>query len=750
MRRMSGRSDRGTACQFTIWAVIAACSLALAGPAQGMSVARKKHLALDQYHKALQMREALNGRSERQRTSDDYDRVIEAFRKVYHVAPTCTRADASVLAVGDLLTEQARLNDDEKGFKSAIGQYQFLGREYPGSKYRFEALLSIGQIYREDLGDDDQAKTTFEEFLKQYPRQPLAENAKAALKEMAEEAKHPKENGKTEVASSGHRETLRRVTDEQVDSAAPLKPVSKRRGLPLVTSVRYWSTPDYTRIAIDLDDEVKYEAGRVPSPDRIYFDLYNSRLASELIGKSYDIEDGLLKKVRVAQYKSNMARVVLEVDNLAEYSAFLLPNPYRLIIDVHGRKLASQIETASARDTNSDDRSNSVTGIAHARITKHVQTKTWPIAAKDAQAQDVSGEKPRESVSTSASLKAPPIPPRAEVPLQSSDLGLAEIAALSEDPQQVKATSSPTSGPVVQNVTPRDSQKKAAETVAPSTSLQIASKASPKSTKKKSIATASAGHEAAPTADGDLSLIRALGLKIGRIVVDAGHGGHDTGTIGPNGLLEKDLVLDVALRLGKLLEQKLGADVVYTRQDDTFIPLETRTAIANQNQADLFISIHANSSRDASARGVETYYLNFTRSPEALEVAARENAVSDTSVHELQDLVKKIALKEKIDESREFAVTVQRALYSGEAAKNPGVKDRGIKKAPFIVLIGANMPSILAEISFVSNPTDERKLRTPEYRQRIAESLYRGIARYAQGLSGVKVASARPNVTTGQ
>jgi N-acetylmuramoyl-L-alanine amidase len=746
---MSGRSDRGTARQFTIWAVIGACFLAFAGSAQGMSVARKKHLALDQYHKALQMREALNGRSERQRTSDDYDRVIEAFRKVYHLAPTSTRADASVLAVGDLLTAQARLNGDEKGFRSAIGQYQFLTREYPGSKYRFEALLSIGQIYREDLGDDDAAKATFEEFLKQYPRHNLAENAKAALKDMADEAKHPNRSSKSEVASKS-REITRQIIDEESDSAAPEKTISaKHRKLPLVTSVRYWSTPDYTRIAIDLDDEVKYEAGRVPSPDRIYFDLYNSRLASELIGKSYDIEDGLLKKVRVAQYKSNMARVVLEVDNLAEYSAFLLPNPYRLIIDVHGRKSASQIETASARGSNSDDRSNSLTGVAQPRTTKHVQTKTTSIAIKN-EAQDGDGEKPRESVSTNASVKAPAIPPRAEVPLQSSDLGLAEISALSEDPQQVKATSKPTSGPVVQNVVQRESEKKVSETAVPSTAPQIASKASPKSRRKKSIATASTGHEAVPTADGDLSLIRALGLKIGRIVVDAGHGGHDTGTIGSNGLLEKDLVLDVALRLGKLLEQKLGADVVYTRQDDTFIPLETRTAIANQNQADLFISIHANSSRDASARGVETYYLNFTRSPEALEVAARENAVSDTSVHELQDLVKKIALKEKIDESREFAVTVQRALYSGEASKNPGVRDRGIKKAPFIVLIGANMPSILAEISFVSNPTDERKLRTPEYRQRIAESLYRGIARYAQGLSGVKVASARPNVTAGQ
>jgi len=260
------------------------------------------------------------------------------------------------------------------------------------------------------------------------------------------------------------------------------------------------------------------------------------------------------------------------------------------------------------------------------------------------------------------------------------------------------------------------------------------------SNKRKSFPEADV-REAQPTASGDRSLIRALGLKIGKIVIDPGHGGHDTGTIGPHGLEEKDLVLEVGRRLGKLLQARLGADVVYTRSDDTFIPLETRTAIANQEQADLFVSIHANSSHDPDARGVETYYLNFTSSPEALDVAARENAASDKSIHELQDLVKKIALKEKVEESREFAADVQRSLHSGLASKNPGLRNRGVKKAPFVVLIGANMPSILAEISFVSNPGDEKRLRTAEYRQRIAESLYRGIAKYVSGLSGVKVAS---------
>ncbi len=302
----------------------------------------------------------------------------------------------------------------------------------------------------------------------------------------------------------------------------------------------------------------------------------------------------------------------------------------------------------------------------------------------------------------------------------SSDDPLLTAASDANGPE-LKATTLPTSAPTAVAVAPR-------------------AKVS-----KKTMKTASAdvppSHEAAPTSAGERSLTRALGLKIGRIVVDAGHGGHDTGTIGPNGLLEKDLVLDVALRLGRLLETRLGADVIYTRDDDTFIPLETRTAIANEHQADLFISIHANSSPDPSARGVETYYLNFTSNPDALEVAARENAVSEKSIFELQDLVKKITLKEKIEESHELATDVQQSLYTGLATHHTTLRDRGVKKAPFVVLIGANMPSILAEISFVSNPVDAAKLETPEYRQKIADSLYKGIATYAGGLSGVKVAS---------
>jgi N-acetylmuramoyl-L-alanine amidase len=241
-----------------------------------------------------------------------------------------------------------------------------------------------------------------------------------------------------------------------------------------------------------------------------------------------------------------------------------------------------------------------------------------------------------------------------------------------------------------------------------------------------------------PTHDGQSTLTRALGLKIGRIVIDAGHGGHDTGTIGPTGLMEKDLCLDVALRLSKIIKQRLpGAEVVLTRSDDSFIPLEERTAIANEAHADLFISIHANSSQDHGARGIETYYLNLKGSPEAMEVAARENAVANVGIHDLEDLVKKIARNEKIDESKEFAEDIQTSLSQRVQKGNKTVKNRGVRKAPFVVLIGADMPSILTEISFLSNPADEQLLKQPENRQRVAEGLYQGVASYLQSLNSV-------------
>jgi len=183
----------------------------------------------------------------------------------------------------------------------------------------------------------------------------------------------------------------------------------------------------------------------------------------------------------------------------------------------------------------------------------------------------------------------------------------------------------------------------------------------------------------------------------------------------------------------------MGSEVVYTRNDDTFVPLEDRTRIANEKQADLFLSIHVNSSSYRAASGSETYYLNFTTSRAALEVAARENATSNKSIHELQELIGKIALRDKVEESREFAARLQSSLYV-LSSKNGSDRNRGVKKAPFVVLIGAGMPSVLAEVGFVTNPREELLLKKADQRQKIAEALYRGLSSYASTLSHFEVA----------
>jgi N-acetylmuramoyl-L-alanine amidase len=239
----------------------------------------------------------------------------------------------------------------------------------------------------------------------------------------------------------------------------------------------------------------------------------------------------------------------------------------------------------------------------------------------------------------------------------------------------------------------------------------------------------------APSANstGKFSLSRQLGLSVSRIVIDAGHGGHDPGAHG-NGINESELTLDVALRVQKLLEKQPGVDVVMTRDTDVFIPLEERTAIANREGADLFLSIHANASRNAQARGIETYFLNFAMNPEAEAVAARENATSGRAMHSLPDIVRTIALNNKINESRELAETVQRSMAKKLAARNRALRDLGVKQAPFVVLIGAVMPSVLAEISFVTNKQDGALLKTPAYRQQIAQALADAIVNYQQSL----------------
>jgi N-acetylmuramoyl-L-alanine amidase len=474
-----------------------------------------------------------------------------------------------------------------------------------------------------------------------------------------------------------------------------------RHGSPLeVTAVRYWSLADTTRIAIETTGAVRLRSDRVQNPDRIFFDFVGARPSID--GQrlfSTEVGDKLLKRIRVAETIPGVTRVVLDLESAAQFSVSELDNPKRLIIELRppGAPPAPDRALRAAESAPEPNR----------RQLAAVRRESEPMR-----------EPPRRVVAQPPSISEPPVlkPDVAKMQtariagkmLTSSVVMLPAPPPLSA-PQVLPAKTPPDEAPTVSDAT-----------------RTLALRAVPK-----------AAHV---SGDGERSLTRALGLKINRVVIDPGHGGPDQGTVGKHGLMEKELVLDVAKRLGKLIEERMGSEVVFTRTDDTFIPLHARTEQANQKKADLFLSIHANSSPHPKIGGIEVYYLNFTRSAEALDVAARENASSEKSVFELHDLIQSITLHDKIEESKEFASKVQGALQIFETRYNTAAKNRGVKKAPFVVLIGASMPSVLAEIGFLSNAREEQLLRKPEHRQRLAEALYQGVSRYSQSLSHFQVA----------
>jgi N-acetylmuramoyl-L-alanine amidase len=638
MKRIASRGKRDAGrvlCAAAIAAVLAAC---FAFPVR----ADRKSDARDQFEHAVKMRTMLEGYLEKDRSLSEYRQTVSAYHKVYLISTQAEEVTPSLVAEGELYQEMARLFDP-KYFQSAIEAYNFLLKQYPESRYRGEAMLAIAQIQKDDLDKPADAETSYKEYVKRFPRSDKANEAREALKEIA-------------ASNSPEPEKLPDTDGPRVD------PRVSDRGTPSVTSIQTWNAEDSTHIVVALDDTIKYDSVRIAAPDRIYFDLYKAKLGGKLPTKQVDVQSGLLKSIRVAQNKPTVVRLVLDVDGARDFSAYLLSKPYRLVIDVHSKPVATATNTSASNP----------------------------------------------SATSKASIEKP-------------------------------SASSPVV--VSETVTVNSNKNAASSQISAKTAAKVAADAGPVVPAKKTIASLAAlgpPPEPKPTREGDRSLTRALGLKISRIVIDAGHGGHDTGTIGPHGLMEKDLCLDVALRLGTLIEQKLpGAEVIYTRKDDTFIPLEQRTAIANEAKADLFISIHANSSHDPAARGIETYYLNFATSAESMEVASRENANSQESLHDLQDLIQKIARNEKIEESKELASDIQDTLTARMQLVSHGEKNRGVKKAPFVVLIGANMPSVLSEISFVSNPGDEKLLRKPDQRQRIADGLYRGVATYLDNLNSL-------------
>jgi len=357
-------------------------------------------------------------------------------------------------------------------------------------------------------------------------------------------------------------------------------------------AVRSWSKPEETTIALFLQAPAHWESGMARDPERIYFDLEDTQLAPEMLGKSREglavqVNDGLVNRVRVGMREGSAVRIVIDLAAPAEYSAVpSTTEPYRLMIAIRATQAPS----------------------------------TRPI----------------------------PGPPAKQSPVSPG---------------------------------------------------------------------ASSNHAV-------------LGRRP-KIVIDPGHGGTEDGAIGHGGLKEKDLTLEISRRLGDMLSHRLGAEVIYTRTADVAVPLEARAAIANQAGADLFISVHANSSDDPGSRGVETFYVSKSPSPVPVSISGRENASKAGALTQAAE-------EQKISQSHKLAADVQRALYQAVGGER-GVLNRGVKQAPFVVLLDAEMPSILAEVGFVTSPPDEQKLSTAEGQQAVADALYRGIASYVSSARQGKV-----------
>jgi N-acetylmuramoyl-L-alanine amidase len=364
-----------------------------------------------------------------------------------------------------------------------------------------------------------------------------------------------------------------------------------QEGAIAVTELKHWSTPDYTRVSISLEKEARFEFHKIPS--RLYLDIDGARINPGI--KDLAIGDGLLKSVRIAQYRASTVRVVLDLDSIKDFKVFTFSEPFRIIVDVKGDRR-----------------------------------------------QEISSSK--EVIETA---KPEPAPAEKSKPVE----------------------------------------------------------------KSKPAAKFKPG-------------------KIRRIVVDPGHGGHDPGAMSPSGTREKDIVLQIGLKLAQKIRDELGIDAVMTRSTDVFIELQERTAIANKVGADLFISIHANASLNHAANGIETYYLNLAKTEKAAQLAAKENGTSLEKVSVLQAVLFDLMANYKLNDSAHLADEVQRALHKKAQTGYPTVKNLGVKQGPFYVLVGATMPSILVETAFVSNERDEVKLKDPQYQDLTAEGILAGIKGY--------------------
>ena len=614
---------------------------------------------LDLFQAATELSRSLHERSLDSRTGSDYRQAIDAYDTVARMGADERLAARSLARAADLMREMADAAGDYTLYNRAIENFRKIVQQYPQSNYVGYSLISIAQIYEESLQDLDGAASAYRDLINYFPRSVLAREAGAIL------ARYEAELG-----------SVRNSPDVVVDDRARTLavPLDRTANLNWLNNVRNFAGPDYARVVIDLSDSTGFKAAKSGN-DKISIGLA-ATVARTLDGRRFIIRDSrFLKRISVSQPGTAGATVEIQAAGLANYTAFELSSPARLVIDLHsnvGMTPEAQVAKAAARSVQQVGVAREAAGVVPDR----------PVY------------QPRSSLG-GAILSLP-------------DVDVSNLDKIAADGEHRQGTIS---------------------------------------------AVGSASTEASSRPPAAAQDNKATDAPVKCIVIDPGHGGHDTGTIGAGGLKEKDLVLDVARKLRDDIKRNFpGVEVVMTRDSDRFIALEERTAIANARHADLFISIHANAAPTHVASGVETYFLSPDRaSAEDLKAAQRENATLGTGEQragsdsrtqtpsapaadtgeKLRSAVASVSAGNRITESRELASYIQSGMVRGIGSAAPRTAaNRGVKHAPFVVLLGASMPSVLAEISFVSNPKDEEMLRTDQFRGRIAASLFAGLRAY--------------------
>lgn len=649
--------------------------------------------------------------------------VIALAVAVLMAAPAELAAQSAKVRYGQALAREKSLRKTHRApplsqLRATVRAYEQIARRYPTSGYADNALYNGGllalETYRHYEHEEDREAgiKMLEWMVREYPSSSLEPRATARLRAL------------------GRGRNARRADDDETDGEGAV--ASAPTALATVRGIERTDLPDVVRVTVELDREFTFQKDTLGDPPRVFVDLQGVQPGAALreVLRSDDEED-LLREVRVGTRGNDVTRVVLELADEAQHRVSAFSNPFRLVIDVQRPDVVASRSTApgpsqlaqSNRGSSPTARSTDADADGAANTAKKEPTNVpQPFPAVGPRAAEIARAKRKAGkTETNDTEPAPTETAQAAIVAPQGVAAPIDVAAALPAP--------PPPDLVAERVT---GGTEAAPDTAASSSITTDAREPPITRDVPGVGTLEPPRGPEANGNGRFSMSRQLGLGIARVVIDPGHGGHDPGTRA-NGVVESELVLDVALRLEQLLKQR-GVDVVLTRRTDEFIDLEARAPIASRHKADLFLSIHANASRNRSARGIETYYLHFASDARAEEVAARENASSAHTMQELPNIVKAIALNNKLDESRDFAQIVQAAMVGHLADDDRDVANRGVKRAPFVVLIGAKMPAILAEIAFVSNRKEAALLETSAYRQRIAEALRDGVLRYQRSL----------------